>query len=152
MKYYNWDLNILKIDNKVCRINFNFNRRDLTIVTGDSGTGKTYITEFLNEAMGADSYLDDGRTEGIFILDRKNKISFINGDVKHCLVIIDRGDIFLGDKGILDAINRDYGNNRYLIFMRKSVDIRATPNNIAEVVNNNGTLELYYKYNVEGWF
>ena len=65
------------------------------------------------------------------------------------LIIIDRADAFLSKDDV--SYIRSDKNNTYLIMSRCNLDLGISPNYYAELVNNDGIIELKYKYSVEGW-
>lgn len=150
VKCYSWNTNILDFtDVNGNKYHLAF-RGDKTIVSGKSATGKTLLCTMLN------NYLKDNNTQlkpydtdNLFIVSSDNKDKIIRQTGK--LIIIDRAEFIL-DEAIVSFINRDRGNNRYLIFLRKPMGIELSPNHFAELVEHNGTLELKYDYAEAGWF
>lgn len=145
--YYDWKSNKLEFRDtlgKVFQLEFRGSR---TIINGNSGTGKTYLTNYLGKMKYAD---DDNSLGNVFILNKDNKDKLLSGEVKHSLVVIDRGDIAVDEK-VVECINNDRGINRYLIFIRKPVGIDITPNHFAELVDCGGVVRLKYRFNVKGW-
>ena len=98
-------------------VDFTFTN-NLTILMGDSGTGKTATTSFIRECMAINpkilcfNYLD-------YQKNIKDIISQENGK----LIVIDNADILLDDK------------NQYLIIGRNPKNFFATKENLFELVS-----------------
>lgn len=151
---FDWNKNILKISD-MSGNEFELKFKDLkTIVNGDSATGKTLLCSIIR------SYMDDMNddlnkvydTSNIVLLD-KNNMQYIK-NMKDKLIIIDRADIIL-DKDTVEAINIDWGINKYLIFSRKPLGINLSPNYYAIFENtsreNGNIVRLKYLCNIGGW-
>ena len=91
---------------------------NITILTGDSGTGKTLAFSFIKECMAVNpkllcfNYLD-------YQNDMKDMISKADGK----LIVIDNADISLDDR------------NQYLIIGRNPKNLFATKENLFELVS-----------------
>lgn len=141
MRYYDWENNRLEFtepSGKKFDLKFRGNK---TIVGGFSGVGKTYLVDLISKIKGVKN--NNKVVDNIFVLSEDNKYRLLNGEIKHMLVIIDRGDIVLDEK-IVEFINRDFNTNRYLIFIRKPVGLEITPNHSATFVNKNNVIGLHY--------
>ncbi len=145
---YDWNNNIIQFEDKYCN-KFNLQLRGkITIVTGDSASGKTLLCNKL-KSIKHDKNLSKQiyRADNIFLVNDDNIDALINQKKK--LIIIDRAEQIL-TSDIVDSINQDK-DNRFLIFTRKPIGIIATPNHFAEMQLINGELTLQYKFNVRGW-
>ena len=108
-------------------IDFSFTN-NVTILTGDSGTGKTVVYSFIKECMAVNAdilclnYLDYQR-------DIKDIISNTEGK----LIVIDNADILLDDdtRKYISLDNR----NQYLIIGRNPKNLFVTKENLFEVVS-----------------
>ncbi len=101
---------------------------NITLLMGDSGTGKTVSFSFIKECMALNSdivclnYLDYQKNIGDIIRNAEKK-----------LVVIDNADVLLDDD------TRKYialdGKNQYLIIGRNPANIFATKENLFELVS-----------------
>lgn len=111
-------------------VDFRFTN-NITILTGDSGTGKTLAFSLIRECMAVNpkllciNYLD-------YQSDIKDMISRADGK----LVVIDNADI------LLDDYTRKYisldDTNQYLIIGRNPKNLFATKENLFELVRKRG--------------
>ncbi len=108
-------------------VNFTFTN-NITILTGDSGTGKTAAFSFIKECMAINPK--------IFCLDyfdyQKN-LKEIIGQVNGKLIIIDNADILLDDD-TRKYISLD-DKNQYLIIGRNPRNLFTTKENFFELVS-----------------
>lgn len=108
-------------------INFTFTN-NITILMGDSGTGKTAAFSFIKECMAMNSK--------IFCLDyfdyQKNVKEMIC-EAKGKLIVIDNADILLDDD-TRKYISQD-NKNQYLIIGRNPRNLFATKENLFELVS-----------------
>lgn len=108
-------------------VDFEFTN-NITILTGDSGTGKTAVFSFIRECAAVNSdilcfnYLD-------YQKDIREIISRVQGK----LVVIDNADILLDDD-IRKYISLD-GKNQYLIIGRNPRNLFTTRENLFELVS-----------------
>lgn len=108
-------------------LDFEF-RNNITILTGDSGTGKTASFSFIKECMVLNpdivclNYLDYQKDIGDIIRNAEKK-----------LIVIDNADILLDDD------TRKYvaldNKNQYLIMGRNPKNLFATKENLFELVS-----------------
>lgn len=108
-------------------VNFTFTN-NITILTGDSGIGKTAAFSFIKECMAVNpgilclNYLDSQRDIGEMI-----------GTAEGMLIVIDNADILLND-AMRKYISLD-GKNQYLIIGRNPKNLFATKENLFELVS-----------------
>lgn len=108
-------------------VDFTFTN-NITILTGDSGTGKTVSFSFIKECMAVNpnilclNYLD-------YQKNIKEIISQANGK----LIVIDNADILLND-GTRKYISLD-DKNQYLVIGRNPRNLFATKENLFELVS-----------------
>lgn len=108
-------------------VDFKFSS-NITILTGDSGTGKTAAFSFIKECMAINpkllcfNYLD-------YQSDIKDMISKADGK----LIVIDNADILLNDD-TRKYISLD-DRNQYLIIGRNPKNLFATKENLFELVS-----------------
>ncbi|MDE7478295.1 MAG: ABC transporter ATP-binding protein [Lachnospiraceae bacterium] len=101
---------------------------NITILTGDSGTGKTASFSFIKECMTVNP--------NIFCLnylDYQKKIKEILSQEKGKLIVIDNADILL-DNDTRKYISLD-DKNQYLIIGRNPKNLFATKENLFELVS-----------------
>ena len=99
-------------------VNFMFTN-NITILMGDSGTGKTATFSFIRECMAIDS-----RILCLNYLDYQKDIMTIISNTQGKLIVIDNADILLSDD-IRKYISLD-DKNQYLIIGRNPKNLFAT--------------------------
>ena len=99
---------------------------NITILMGDSGTGKTATFSFIQECMAVNSQI-----MCLNYLDYQRDIESIIKNVKHKLIVIDNADILLNDD-TRKYISLD-GENQYLIIGRDPRNLFATRENLYEL-------------------
>ena len=97
------------------------------------------------------SYINDNNNasfkpynaDNIFIVskDNKDKLSLQKGK----LIIIDRAELIL-DEQMVEIINADRGDNRYLIFLRKPMGIELSPNYFGTLCKKNCSWNMSVMY------
>lgn len=108
-------------------VNFKFTN-NITILMGDSGTGRTATFSFIRECMAIDS-----RILCLNYLDYQKDIMTIISNTQGKLIVIDNADILLSDD-IRKYISLD-DKNQYLIIGRNPKNLFATKENLFELVN-----------------
>lgn len=108
-------------------VNFKFTN-NITILMGDSGTGKTATFSFIRECMAIDS-----RILCLNYLDYQKDIMTIISNTQGKLIVIDNADILLSDD-IRKYISLD-DRNQYLIIGRNPKNLFATKENLFELTN-----------------
>lgn len=108
-------------------VNFKFTN-NITILMGDSGTGKTATFSFIRECMAIDS-----RILCLNYLDYQKDIMTIVSNTQGKLIVIDNADILLSDD-IRKYISLD-DKNQYLIIGRNPKNLFATKEKMFELVN-----------------
>lgn len=112
-------------------MNYDFElRRNITIIQGNSATGKTTLVDMLRE------YMLNGEDSGITVISDK-PIRIIEGNTwveqlsfaKDCIVFIDEGNKFIGSKDFATAINGS--SNFFVLITRESLD--ALPYSVEEI-------------------
>lgn len=108
-------------------INFNFTN-NITILTGESATGKTAAFSFIKECMA-------GNPDILCInyLDYQKDILDMICKVQGKLIVIDNADILLDDR-TRKYISLD-GKNQYLIIGRNPKNLFATKENLFELTS-----------------
>ena len=144
---YDWNTNTIDYRDKHGNHYFLQLRGNKNIIKGSSGTGKSYL---YNKISKMKQRLDNTalyNVENIFVLNKDNmdKLSTL----KDKFIIIDNAELLLDDITI-DFIDKD-DNNRYLIFARVPLDISISPNHQADLVTENGSTVLKYRFNIKGW-
>ena len=108
-------------------VNFTFTN-NITILTGDSATGKTVTFSFIKECMAINPNI-----LCFNYLDYQKDIKEILTKTKGKLVVIDNADI------LLDDITRKHisldSDNQYLIIGRNPKNLFATKENLFELVS-----------------
>lgn len=108
-------------------LNFEFTN-NITILTGDSGTGKTVSFSFIKECMALNQDI-----VCLNYLDYQKNIGDILRNTDKKLIVIDNADILLDDD------TRKYialdDKNQYLIIGRNPKNLFATKENLFELVS-----------------
>ena len=108
-------------------INFNFTN-NITILTGESATGKTAAFSFIKECMAVNPDI-----LCINYLDYQKDILDMICKVQGKLIVIDNADILLDDR-TRKYISLD-GKNQYLIIGRNPKNLFATKENVVELTS-----------------
>ena len=108
-------------------VNFTFSN-NITILTGDSGTGKTASFSFIKECMAFNPNI-----LCFNYLDYQKDIKKIISEADNKLIVIDNADILL-DNDIRKYISLD-GKNQYLIIGRNPKNLFATKEYLFELVS-----------------
>lgn len=108
-------------------VNFTFSN-NITILTGDSGTGKTASFFFIKECMAVNPNI-----LCLNYLDYQRNIKEIVASSRGKLIVIDNADILLDDAA-RKFISLD-DKNQYLIIGRNPKNLFATQENLFELVS-----------------
>jgi predicted ATP-binding protein involved in virulence len=108
-------------------VDFTFTN-NITILTGDSGTGKTAAFSFIQECMAVNSDV-----MCLNYLDYQKNIAEVIKSVEKKLIVIDNADVLLSDD-IRKYIALD-NKNQYLIIGRNPKNLFATKENLFELVS-----------------
>ena len=108
-------------------LDFEF-KNNITILTGDSGTGKTVSFSFIKECMALNPDI-----VCLNYLDYQKNISDIIRNTEKKLIVIDNADILLDD-GTRKHIALD-DKNQYLIIGRNPKNLFVTKENLFELVS-----------------
>lgn len=108
-------------------LDFTFHN-NITILMGDSGTGKTASFSFIRECMAVNP-----KILCLNYLDYQKDIKALISGEKDKLIVIDNADILLNDD-TRKYISLD-GKNQYLIIGRNPKNLFATKENLYELVS-----------------
>ncbi len=108
-------------------VDFTF-QNNITILMGDSGTGKTAAFSFIRECMAINP-----KILCLNYLDYQRNIKDILSETDGKLIVIDNADILLNDE-TRKYISLD-GKNQYLIIGRNPKNLFATKENLYELVS-----------------
>lgn len=108
-------------------VDFTFTN-NITILTGDSGTGKTAVFSFIRECMAVNPKL-----LCLNYLDYQKNIRDLIAKAEGRLIVIDNADILLDDD-VRKCISLD-DRNQYLIIGRNPKNLFATKENLFELVS-----------------
>lgn len=160
MNAYSYDDNTLKIENKQGN-RYNLKLRGWkTIITGDSGTGKTFLVDLIKN-------IKTGKTQSKYNVDNIETIdSYIDFNIqtlkkfKKKLIIIDAVEDII-PKDAHQEYSKDAEDiqmyiagdtdNKYLIFTRIPLGIGVSPNHYGEFIVQDGITTITYEFNVKGW-
>ena len=110
-------------------VNFTF-KNNITILMGDSGTGKTAAFSFIRECMAVNS-----KILCLNYLDLQKDIKNIISNTEGKLIVIDNADILLDD-ATRKYISLD-DRNQYLIIGRNPKNLFTTKENLFELISKN---------------
>lgn len=108
-------------------VDFTF-QNNITILMGDSGTGKTAAFSFIRECMAINPQI-----LCLNYLDYQKNIKGILSETEGKLIVIDNADILLNDE-TRKYISLD-DKNQYLIIGRNPKNLFATKENLYELVS-----------------
>lgn len=108
-------------------VDFHF-KNNITILMGDSGTGKTAAFSFIKECMAINPNI-----VCLNYLDYQKDILEIIKKARGKLIVIDNADVLLSDE-TRKYISLD-GENQYLIIGRNPKNLFATKENLFELVS-----------------
>ena len=108
----------------------------ITLVGGDSGTGKTVLYEMLEDLRLTDSY----RAIRLFNYKSDNVAKSLK-ECRNCFIVIDNADIIINDE-IRNFINFEC-SNQYMLFLRNCDGLNVSDRSfkILKLVNNRIPLE-----------
>ena len=118
-------------------VDFNFTN-NITILTGDSGTGKTASFSFIKECMALNSDI-----MCLNYLDYQKDITAMIKSAERKLIVIDNADVLLDDD-IRKYIAVD-DKNQYLIIGRNPKNMFATKENLFELVSEKQGEQTVFK-------
>lgn len=131
-------------------VEFKFSLRCRTVIKGDSGSGKTYLVELIQDRQRAERENDEESTmPNVTVITNKEAVDTIR-KVKRHLIIIDRADYILNEDAV-KYINSDC-NNIYLIYSRKQIGLEISPNYVGKLKRIGNIITLEYEYSIGGWF
>ena len=110
-------------------IDFTFTN-NITILTGDSGIGKTAAFSFIKECMAVNPEI-----LCLNYLDCQRDIKTIINESEGKLIVIDNADVLMDDE-LRKQISLD-DRNQYLIIGRNPKNLFATKENLFELVSEN---------------
>ncbi len=108
-------------------VDFKFTN-NITILTGDSGTGKTALFSFIKECMAINSDI-----MCLNHLDYQKDIASMIKSAEKKLIVIDNADVLLDDD-VRKFIALD-DKNQYLIIGRNPKNLFATKENLFELIS-----------------
>ena len=118
-------------------LDFKFSN-NITVLTGDSGTGKTASFSFIKECTATNQDI-----LCFNYLDYQKNIYAIIKKVKKKLIVIDNADILLDDK-VRKYIAFD-DKNQYLIIGRNPSNLFTTKENLFEIVSETKGEQIVFK-------
>ena len=150
MQAYNYENNRLFFETKTGLVFDLSLRGNITVIRGESGTGKTLLVKSLEGIAGVGSVNYLGNVDVSNIITVAKKTDFFDFDDVDKLVIVDRADLILSDT-IVEHI-RQYKKLRFLIFARASYDFFISPNQLGIFVRDKNTISIKYDFDKKGWF
>lgn len=149
---YDWDTNKISVTD-IYGTEFDIQLRgNITIIDGDSATGKTFLTSIIvDKQAGMEGNTNNPNKVLVFNYKSQDLASIFTA--QHKLIIIDNANILI-DERLRQHINAD-NSNRYLLLGRSLGGIEASINHYGELITteNNGKkiITVNYKYNLSGW-
>lgn len=141
------------VANNVLRYRFEI-QRNITIIKGDSATGKTTLVDMIRE------YYEDGEQSGILLQCDKQCVvlegrqwKLLLDNIHDSIVFIDEGNMFISSNEFADAVK--HSDNYYVIVTRESLP--SLPYSVDEIYGirssgKYGTLQQTYQefYHIYG--
>lgn len=145
MKVYDYDKNCIKLRTKN-RLSYDLDLRgNITIIDGESGSGKTLLVENISRLKCNSSAITGFDVSDIIVV-RDPNFSVVDSKV---LYIIDHGDRILTDT-ICESICKCIFT-RFLIFARGSYNLGVSPNHLGNFVKEDNTIKISYDFNERWW-
>lgn len=129
--------------------------KPLTVVTGSSSTGKSYLVTLLEREINAihSSYSDEPPTEDGYVPYTDILLVKNHGDCQdyrekifkaaNKLIIVDNADLIFPVIGVDAEFIRNSGN-QFLIFSRMGISYGASPNAIGALQERDNKIQLYF--------
>lgn len=141
MKEFNFNIFNYKVH--LCLDNY------LTLITGDSGIGKTLLFNYFDRQSHIRNDIKCINSRYVDMACKKSNgqslyITRILKDTSGALVVIDNADVLLTSK-VRDFIVMD-SRNTYVLFGRNVTGLWTTENNIAELVRDDARKGMYLNY------
>lgn len=145
------------VQNKRIRYNFEI-KRNITIIRGDSATGKTALVDMIREYYenGVDSGVELKCDKTCVVLEGRNWETILS-TVNDSIVFIDEGNEFVASVDFASVIQRS--DNYYVIVAREA--LATLPYSVEEIygIRDSGKYgslkrtynELYHLYGVRKW-
>ena len=144
-KMYDYATNILEFTRKDGKKYYLELRGKITIIDGNSGTGKTLLANEIYYLKKNDKRLTGIDADNISLIT-SNEDSITDEEV---LYILDRADMFL-DNEMCDRIC-DCSKARFLIFARGSYNLGVSPNYFGEFQKKEDVIYIVYDFNEKWW-
>lgn len=144
-KVYDYNSNILNYRRKEGTEYYLELREKVTIIDGDSSTGKTLLVNDLSNTKKSGASLTGLDLSNVVIVETDTDI----GMDSKILYITDRADMFLNDD-ICDRIC-GYTKARFLIFARGDYKLGVSPNHFGEFKKKANTISIEYAFNESWW-
>lgn len=119
----------------------------ITQVTGDSATGKTFLTNAVITVV-KDMELNNSPGINLMAYNSKPSIQELRGQSGN-LIILDRADLYLDDE-LVEFIRNDL-SNCYLIFARQGYSFGISPSHVGELTEKDGVFSIHFKFKERGW-
>lgn len=144
-KLYDYNKNILDFIRKDSTKYHLELRGKITIIDGDSGTGKTLLSNELSSLKESETSLTGVDLSNIILL-KSDKEDIIDDKI---LYIIDRADMILNDI-MCDKIC-SCSKARFLIFARGSYNLGVSPNHFGRFQKSLNEVSIVYEFNERWW-
>lgn len=146
---YDFENGILKVDCRVLSYDLNI-RPNITVISGESGTGKSLLANYLEGLKYANVY---NKCLDINVNVLSYTYEFLKDEVirrPSTLVVIDRADLILNEEDI-EFIRCD-DNHHYLIFARTCHNFGISPNYFGDFVITGNRVTINYHFSEPCWF
>jgi len=129
-------------------------RPRVTVVKGDSATGKTLLWRTIETIKRTEKDMSEGKVASdVELINRftdESKIEdLLTSDGK--LIIIDHADMMFKELHRLAESVVDSTGNHFLIFSRDTADLGITPNHYGEFCVVGKMISVEYPFSVKGW-
>lgn len=113
----------------------------LTVICGDSATGKTYFCSFLKE--------EDNSNKNMIFLDftaNPKVLDYVlSKEINNTIIVIDNADIVLKDSKYRTYVRKDT-SNQYILMMRNFRGIVRGPQSVARMMKKGNKIVLNYTF------
>lgn len=119
-------------------------RPKITVVVGDSATGKTYLANALTDLKCIQEDFGNGEAINVDVFNGKFP------EDRERLVIVDKGERQFSEE--LHNWILSTKKLHYLIFARGNLNLGLTPNYYGEFKREGNLITMYYRFNERLWF
>ena len=143
MYKYDYDKGVLLFESNRTTYSLQLRPR-ITVITGDTSTGKTFLVNSIIAEKKIATQLDANVLKNVFIFN-----GALPDDIEG-LVIIDKGDLVCSSKICEQILNTR--KLHFLIFARGITGLSLSPNYFGEFKTENNVVTIKYEFSERLWF